>query len=162
MQGVHINYLLTGWRQYYKEWFHRMDAEKRSTSHYLAVNATSTRYSWNWLVCVCWLIISHTAGLLLLCIVMHEAKCSVCKSFPIIGLRYRCLKCLNTDICQVWFTHCKIICLHQLVVISFNVMYNGKQWCFFTNKGTRIHKATHPTKEYCLPVCAHTVYLLLF
>ena len=34
-------------------------------------------------------------------LVKHEAKCNICKSFPIVGLRFRCLKCLNMDLCQV-------------------------------------------------------------
>ena len=33
--------------------------------------------------------------------VKHEAKCSVCKMFPIVGLRFRSLKDFNTDFCQV-------------------------------------------------------------
>ncbi|CAJ0577753.1 unnamed protein product, partial [Mesorhabditis spiculigera] len=28
----------------------------------------------------------------------HQAKCNVCKMFPIVGLRYRCLHCFNFDI----------------------------------------------------------------
>lgn len=55
--------------------------------------------------------------------VKHEAKCVACKVYPIVGLRYRCLKCFNTDICQN---------------------------CFLTRKGTRDHKSTHPTREYCM------------
>ncbi|VDN37880.1 unnamed protein product, partial [Cylicostephanus goldi] len=30
----------------------------------------------------------------------HQAKCNVCKMFPIVGLRYRCLRCFNLDLCQ--------------------------------------------------------------
>ncbi|XP_048201696.1 dystrotelin [Perognathus longimembris pacificus] len=33
----------------------------------------------------------------------HPARCSVCRAFPITGLRYRCRKCLHFDICQVCF-----------------------------------------------------------
>ncbi|XP_051046598.1 dystrotelin [Phodopus roborovskii] len=33
----------------------------------------------------------------------HPVRCSICRTFPIIGLRYRCLKCLNFDICQLCF-----------------------------------------------------------
>ncbi|KAL1771006.1 dystrotelin [Sigmodon hispidus] len=35
--------------------------------------------------------------------VTHPVRCSVCRAFPIIGLRYRCLKCLNFDVCQLCF-----------------------------------------------------------
>lgn len=33
----------------------------------------------------------------------HQAKCNSCKQFPIVGLRYRCLKCFNFDMCQPCF-----------------------------------------------------------
>ncbi|KAH0507363.1 Dystrotelin [Microtus ochrogaster] len=33
----------------------------------------------------------------------HPVRCSTCRTFPIVGLRYRCLKCLNFDICQPCF-----------------------------------------------------------
>ncbi|XP_051010494.1 dystrotelin [Acomys russatus] len=35
--------------------------------------------------------------------VTHPVRCSVCRTFPITGLRYRCLKCLNFDVCQLCF-----------------------------------------------------------
>uniref|UniRef100_A0A8C8U3C4 Dystrotelin n=1 Tax=Peromyscus maniculatus bairdii TaxID=230844 RepID=A0A8C8U3C4_PERMB len=35
--------------------------------------------------------------------VTHPVRCSICGTFPIIGLRYCCLKCLNFDICQLCF-----------------------------------------------------------
>lgn len=54
----------------------------------------------------------------------HQAKCNVCKMFPIIGLRYRCLKCFNVDICQN---------------------------CFFSQRLAKNHKLFHPMQEYCLP-----------
>ena len=31
----------------------------------------------------------------------HQAKCNICKSVPIVSLRYRCLKCFNFYLCQV-------------------------------------------------------------
>ncbi|CAL8109930.1 unnamed protein product [Orchesella dallaii] len=52
----------------------------------------------------------------------HQAKCNVCKQVPIIGLRYRCLKCFNYDMCQK---------------------------CFFNGKKAKNHKLTHPMQEYC-------------
>uniref|UniRef100_A0A8C4VYN4 Dystrotelin n=1 Tax=Gopherus evgoodei TaxID=1825980 RepID=A0A8C4VYN4_9SAUR len=54
--------------------------------------------------------------------VMHHVRCSICKNFPITGLRYRCLKCLNFDLCQV---------------------------CFFTECQRKPHKRSHPVMEYC-------------
>lgn len=54
----------------------------------------------------------------------HQAKCNICKQNPILGFRYRCLKCFNFDMCQE---------------------------CFFAGKGGRYknHKMTHPMQEYC-------------
>uniref|UniRef100_A0A8C8SXI6 Dystrotelin n=1 Tax=Pelusios castaneus TaxID=367368 RepID=A0A8C8SXI6_9SAUR len=59
--------------------------------------------------------------------VTHHARCSICKNFPITGLRYRCLKCLNFDLCQV---------------------------CFFTERQSKPHKKTHPVMEYCVQMSA--------
>ncbi|KAK3611719.1 hypothetical protein CHS0354_037295 [Potamilus streckersoni] len=55
--------------------------------------------------------------------VKHEAKCSICKGFPILGFRYRCLQCFSFDICEN---------------------------CFFTGKTIKKHKLTHPIQEYCI------------
>ncbi|XP_017782927.1 PREDICTED: dystrophin [Nicrophorus vespilloides] len=52
----------------------------------------------------------------------HQAKCNSCKQYPIIGLRYRCLKCFNFDMCQS---------------------------CFFSGRLTKGHKLSHPMHEYC-------------
>lgn len=52
----------------------------------------------------------------------HQAKCNSCKQYPIIGLRYRCLKCFNFDMCQT---------------------------CFFAGRTTKNHKLSHPMHEYC-------------
>ncbi|KAI1731518.1 EF hand domain-containing protein [Ditylenchus destructor] len=54
----------------------------------------------------------------------HQAKCNACKMFPIVGMRYRCLRCFNFDICQN---------------------------CFFSQRTAKNHKLTHPMQEYCLP-----------
>ncbi|XP_038276850.1 dystrotelin [Dermochelys coriacea] len=59
--------------------------------------------------------------------VMHHVRCSICKNFPITGLRYRCLKCLNFDLCQV---------------------------CFFTERQSKPHKRSHPVMEYCKKMSA--------
>ncbi|XP_015782306.1 dystrophin isoform X2 [Tetranychus urticae] len=53
----------------------------------------------------------------------HQSKCNVCKQFPIIGFRYKCLLCFNFDICQI---------------------------CFFSGRTTKNHKIIHPMQEYCL------------
>lgn len=52
----------------------------------------------------------------------HQAKCNICKQFPMIGLRYRCLKCFNFDVCQT---------------------------CFLTGRCALKHKIDHPIQEYC-------------
>ncbi|KAI6226090.1 Discontinuous actin hexagon [Aphelenchoides besseyi] len=57
----------------------------------------------------------------------HQSKCSTCKMFPIVGLRYRCLRCFNFDICQS---------------------------CFFSQRTAKSHKLTHPMQEYCTPTNA--------
>ncbi|KAL3082936.1 hypothetical protein niasHS_010738 [Heterodera schachtii] len=57
----------------------------------------------------------------------HQAKCNACKMFPIVGLRYRCLRCFNFDICQN---------------------------CFFSQRTAKSHKLSHPMQEYCTPTSA--------
>ncbi|XP_041834704.1 dystrotelin isoform X2 [Melanotaenia boesemani] len=54
--------------------------------------------------------------------VSHAVRCHTCKTFPITGLRYRCMKCVNIHICQS---------------------------CFLTNRQTRKHKNHHPVLEFC-------------
>ncbi|GMT26480.1 hypothetical protein PFISCL1PPCAC_17777, partial [Pristionchus fissidentatus] len=54
----------------------------------------------------------------------HQAKCNVCKMFPIVGLRYRCLRCFNFDMCQN---------------------------CFFSQRTSKNHKLKHPMQEYSNP-----------
>ncbi|CAI5438333.1 unnamed protein product [Caenorhabditis angaria] len=51
----------------------------------------------------------------------HASKCNVCKMFPIVGLRYRCLSCFNLDLCQN---------------------------CFFSQRTAKKHKLKHPMQEY--------------
>lgn len=43
--------------------------------------------------------------------------------YPLIGLRYRCMKCINYDICQN---------------------------CFFSQRTSKNHKLAHPIYEYCV------------
>lgn len=52
-----------------------------------------------------------------------NVKCCVCRQSPIIGLRYRCLRCFNKEFCQS---------------------------CFFFGRYSKGHKPTHPMQEYCL------------
>lgn len=52
----------------------------------------------------------------------HQAKCNICKEYPIVGFRYRCLKCFNFDMCQM---------------------------CFFFGRSAKNHKLSHPMHEYC-------------
>ncbi|KAF8561127.1 hypothetical protein P879_07138 [Paragonimus westermani] len=54
--------------------------------------------------------------------VVHNVRCGVCQRQPLSGLRYRCLRCLNFDLCQQ---------------------------CFFSGRTARSHKLTHPMQEYC-------------
>nr|XP_056717187.1 dystrotelin [Euleptes europaea] len=68
-------------------------------------------------------------------LVVHPVKCNICKTFPIMGLRYQCLKCLNFDICQV---------------------------CFYTGQSSKPHKKSHPVIEHCVPVSAKENTKLFF
>ncbi|CAF0734066.1 unnamed protein product [Brachionus calyciflorus] len=54
----------------------------------------------------------------------HEAKCSICKEYPIVGFRYRSLKHFNFDICQN---------------------------CFFSGRKIKGFKFDHPLLEYYSP-----------
>ncbi|XP_054164235.1 dystrophin-like [Oppia nitens] len=55
----------------------------------------------------------------------HKAKCNICRQYPIVGFRYRCLKCFNFDLCQN---------------------------CFFSGRRAKHHKITHPMQEYCVVI----------
>ncbi|XP_003406155.2 dystrotelin [Loxodonta africana] len=59
--------------------------------------------------------------------VTHPARCSICRNFPITGLRYRCLKCFNFDICQV---------------------------CFLSGLHSKSHQKSHPVIEHCVQMSA--------
>ncbi|KAL5963556.1 Dystrophin isoform E [Taenia solium] len=52
---------------------------------------------------------------------IHQVRCAVCQACPIRGLRYRCLRCLNFDLCQN---------------------------CFLIGRVEKSHKVTHPIQEY--------------
>ncbi|XP_075385126.1 dystrotelin [Tenrec ecaudatus] len=68
--------------------------------------------------------------------VTHPVRCSICRNFPITGLRYRCLKCFNFDICQV---------------------------CFLFGLHSKSHQKSHPVIEHCVqPLSAKENTKLLF
>ncbi|XP_039979036.1 dystrotelin isoform X2 [Xiphias gladius] len=54
--------------------------------------------------------------------VSHTVRCHTCKTLPITGLRYRCMKCVNVHVCQS---------------------------CFLSDRQTRKHKTHHPVLEFC-------------
>ncbi|XP_071015587.1 dystrotelin-like [Oncorhynchus clarkii lewisi] len=54
--------------------------------------------------------------------VTHSVRCHACKAYPITGLRYRCMKCVNLHLCQT---------------------------CFLTERHTKKHKSSHPVLEHC-------------
>ncbi|XP_075215186.1 dystrophin-like [Lycorma delicatula] len=54
--------------------------------------------------------------------VSHTVRCAVCRTYPIRGLRYRCLHCISYDQCQM---------------------------CFFHGRTSKRHKLKHPMQEYC-------------
>ncbi|XP_037857601.2 dystrotelin [Chlorocebus sabaeus] len=67
--------------------------------------------------------------------VTHPARCTICRTFPITGLRYRCLKCLNFDICQM---------------------------CFLSGLHSKSHQKSHPVIEHCVQMSAMQNTKLLF
>ncbi|XP_003750755.3 dystrotelin [Rattus norvegicus] len=67
--------------------------------------------------------------------VTHPVRCSVCRSFPIIGLRYRCLKCLDFDICEL---------------------------CFLSGLHKKSHQKSHTVMEDCVQMSATENTKLLF
>ncbi|ESN94666.1 hypothetical protein HELRODRAFT_134634, partial [Helobdella robusta] len=66
-----------------------------------------------------WICVLHRLSTAELSI--HYVRCNVCRITPITGLRYRCLKCFNFDLCQT---------------------------CFFHGLKARGHKLSHPMQEY--------------
>ncbi|KAG7471685.1 dystrotelin isoform X1 [Solea senegalensis] len=67
--------------------------------------------------------------------VRHNVRCHTCKTFPISGLRYRCLKCVNVHVCQS---------------------------CFLNEQQSKKHKRLHPLMEYCTqPTWRETVSSLV-
>ncbi|XP_040608734.1 dystrotelin [Mesocricetus auratus] len=65
----------------------------------------------------------------------HPVRCSICRTFPIIGLRYRCLKCLNFDICQL---------------------------CFLSGLHRKSHQKSHTVMKDCVQMSAKENTKLLF
>ncbi|OWK12759.1 hypothetical protein Celaphus_00015113, partial [Cervus elaphus hippelaphus] len=64
----------------------------------------------------------------------HPVRCRICRNFPITGLRYCCLKCLNFDICQV---------------------------CFLSSLQGESHQKSHPVVENCIQVTFNAINNLL-
>ncbi|XP_044740190.1 dystrophin-like isoform X2 [Chrysoperla carnea] len=54
--------------------------------------------------------------------VTHNIKCSSCKQIPIVGLRYKCMRCVRYTQCQT---------------------------CYFTACVSHNHKLKHPMQEHC-------------
>ena len=67
----------------------------------------------------------------------HEARCNICKIYPILGFRYRSLRYFNCDICQT---------------------------CFFSGKQTKLFKIDHPLQEYYTEVSVNwmKIFKVLF
>nr|XP_023028148.1 dystrophin-like [Leptinotarsa decemlineata] len=61
--------------------------------------------------------------------VLHSVKCTTCKTNPLMGLRYKCIKCLR-------YTQC--------------------QRCFFTGRTSHSHKLSHSMREYCSSSSDHS------
>ncbi|XP_014213323.2 dystrotelin-like [Copidosoma floridanum] len=66
--------------------------------------------------------------------IVHNVKCSSCKSTPIQGPRYSCLKCTG---------------------------YNQCQTCFLYGKVSGKHKLKHPVREYCIKTSTKEITKLL-
>lgn len=75
--------------------------------------------------CLVWLPVLHR--LVAAESAKHNTKCKMCSVHPIIGFRYRCLKCFNFDLCQTCF---------------FTGAMGTKKW-------SKSHKVEHPMQEYC-------------
>ncbi|XP_059497829.1 utrophin-like [Stegostoma tigrinum] len=63
----------------------------------------------------------------------HQAKCNICKEYPLVGFRCRSLKHLNYDICRS---------------------------CFFSGRTSKGHKLHYPMVEYCTSV-SNTLFHLI-
>jgi hypothetical protein len=66
--------------------------------------------------------LQFTVCFLCLVVASHSVKCSACKVYPIVGLRYQCLDCLRYNLCQT---------------------------CFFLGRISKKHKLRHPVQEHC-------------
>lgn len=67
--------------------------------------------------------------------IIHNIKCSTCKSNPICGPRYSCLRCAGYHQCQT---------------------------CFLFGKTSGKHKLKHPIREYCIKTTNKEVTKLVF
>ncbi|XP_046627946.1 dystrophin-like isoform X1 [Neodiprion virginianus] len=66
--------------------------------------------------------------------IIHNVKCSSCKTTPIQGPRYSCLRCAG---------------------------YHQCQGCFLLGKATSKHKLKHPVREYCVKTSNREVTKLI-
>ncbi|EFA06845.2 Dystrophin-1-like Protein [Tribolium castaneum] len=67
--------------------------------------------------------------------VVHSVKCSTCKTSPLVGLMYRCMKCSK-------YTQC--------------------QKCFLSGKVNNSHKLSHSMHEYCTAEGIHREFSFRF
>lgn len=67
----------------------------------------------------------------------HQVKCKLCKVKPIIGLRYRCLKCFRFNICQNCFLTGRHIYEH-----FEPIGHPMQEYCFATSSGENVRDLT--------------------
>lgn len=82
----------------------------------------------------------------------HQAKCNICKEYPIVGFRY--------DFSNHWLLI--MGCKWKLYIIHLNFFFRYRclkcfnfdmcQNCFFSGRKAKNHKLTHPMQEYCTAV----------
>ncbi len=51
--------------------------------------------------------------------VVHDAKCDICESYPIIGIRYKCAVCEDYDVCE----NCELKLIHNHPFIKIRYLY---------------------------------------
>lgn len=66
---------------------------------------------------------------------IHNVKCASCKTTPVHGPRFSCLRCARYHQCQA---------------------------CFFLGKTSNRHKLKHPVREYCTKVSVRILSFVIF